>query len=343
MLAKRIEIINENSESNVDFGVVYALSSGEEYVLLIQPEIQDGKVVKLHTPDSVEDYAFIPKYEDIEELIAKMNELLVREKVKDEDEYVVCAGVFTSSVKNYFDNYKEALEGYRVSFNEGMPVEMLKGKPGHYKTVHTNFKLLETKKDISVYRYVDVYRDEIEPHGEDDNLIQILVEDSKLKEFLDLDNPDKKADLKDFFSSYTADDTVALVDFLKKDGIFIVPDEILLSRSLDNILKKAVKNVPDNISEDLNISNEALETTTLGEKLYILKDIIIPNCSDKNASLLSHCCDCIVSGKYPINDNKFTSVAGQLPDVLKENENFVVKNKVINSKLYKNKVNGFSK
>ncbi len=339
MLAKRIEIINENSESNVDFGVVYALSSGEEYVLLIQPEIKEGEIVKLHTPDSVEDYALIPKYEDIDELIAKMDELLAMDKVKAEDEYVVCAGRFT----NYFDNYKEALVCYSISFDEGKPVEMLKGTPGHYKTVHTNFKLLETKKGISVHRYVDVYRDTIEPHGEDDNLIRILVDESKLKEFLGLDNPDKKADLKDFFSSYTADDTVALVDFLKKDGIFIVPDEILLSRSLDNILKKAVKNVPDNINEDLNISNEALETTTLGEKLYILKDIIIPNCSDKNASLLSHCYDCIVSGKYPINDNKFTSVAGQLPDVLKENENFVVKNKVINSKLYKNKVNGFSK
>ena len=101
MLAEKIKIANKYSESNV----MYSFSSGEEYVLFIRPKIKNGKIIKLilqsHSPDSIEISTFVPTYENINEFVAKMDELLNIDETKNENKRVVCTGVFSSFIKNF--------------------------------------------------------------------------------------------------------------------------------------------------------------------------------------------------------------------------------------------------
>ena len=69
----KIEICNYFSENNIDFDVVFEGMYGE-YRLFIQPELENGKVVSLHTPDSQDDIDLLPQSVDAEDLIAAMNE-----------------------------------------------------------------------------------------------------------------------------------------------------------------------------------------------------------------------------------------------------------------------------
>ncbi len=118
------------------------------------------------------------------------------------------------------------------------------------------------RKDVYL---IGVYRNEIEPHGNNDNLSYIEVEEKDLKDFLkEIDFP-----LENFLEEYTTDDTIDLPRFLEKRNKLVLPDEVLYTRAVVDLYLSTCKYAEDYSDNSIdNYEDEALDT--LGQ--YMLSD-----------------------------------------------------------------------
>ena len=142
------------------------------------------------------------------------------------------------------------------------------------------FKGITRDKSADEIFFITVYRDEIEPHGNDLNLVQIPVKKFELTNFIK--ENDGRA-LEDFLNSYTADETTGLVNFLRYKDKLVIPEDVLYTRALIDITIEASKLVPSYISNRTHINNkEYLIHLSDADILYTLQEDLIKNLpSDK--------------------------------------------------------------
>lgn len=65
---------------------------------------------------------------------------------------------------------------------------------------------------------ITVYRSIIEKHNEDDNIMDIVVKKEDFEDWFSSIDDNPYSSIDDFFSNYTADDTISLVGYLCRIG-----------------------------------------------------------------------------------------------------------------------------
>ncbi len=126
------------------------------------------------------------------------------------------------------------------------------------------------RKDVYL---IGVYRNEIEPHGNNDNLSYIEVEEKDLKDFLkEIDFP-----LENFLEEYTTDDTMDLPRFLEKRNKLVLPQEVLYTRAVVDLYLSTCKYAEDYSEHPKDYyEDEALDSSD-ESLLYAIKEDFLPN------------------------------------------------------------------
>lgn len=129
------------------------------------------------------------------------------------------------------------------------------------------------RKDVYL---VCVYRSDIEPHGNDDNLSYIEVEEKDLKDFLE--GPlEGEYTLDQFLEEYTADDTQDLPLFLEKRNKLVLPEEVLFTRAVVDFYLSTCKYAEDFSEHSKDFYEEEAENSSDDSLLYVIKEDFLPH------------------------------------------------------------------